>query len=179
MPLARQPLQATSKPHLRCEVAPGERTETPAQTEPAVPEGMARQWSARIASQRRNMNKHCRAKTKAGKRCKAVATERGLCAFHADPQRAAHLGRLGGQKNRRYRLPLGAEQPRVPQSAKEVKEMLAEAMAGLHAGRLEPRVGSVMAHLGTSLLKAFEVVDLERRIGALEEANKQECEKKA
>jgi len=60
-----------------------------------------------------------------------------------------------------------------------VKEMLAEAMAGLHAGQLEPRVGSVMAYLGTSLLKAFEVVDLESRIGDLEEANKQECEKKA
>ncbi len=34
--------------------------------------------------------------------------------------------------------------------------------------QLEPRVGSVMAYLGTSLLKAFEVIDLEERIGALD-----------
>ena len=32
---------------------------------------------------------YCRAKTKAGKACKAVAVKRGLCAFHADPKRAA------------------------------------------------------------------------------------------
>src|SRR5689334_5599675 len=100
------------------------------------------------------MNKSCRAKTKAGKRCKAVAIEHGLCAFHADPQRAAHLGRLGGRSNRHYPLPSATERPHVPQTAKEVKQMLAEALAGIHAGQVEPRVGSVMAHLGTSLLKA-------------------------
>jgi hypothetical protein len=44
------------------------------------------------------MRQHCRAKTKLGKRCKAVAIERGLCPFHADPQRAAQLGQLGGRK---------------------------------------------------------------------------------
>src|SRR4029077_4587907 len=94
-----------------------------------------------------SMRQHCRAKTKLGKRCKAVAIERGLCAFHADPQRAAQLGQLGGRKNRRYPLTVGAESLRVPQTAREVKNLLAEAMAGIHAGQLEPRVGSVMAYL--------------------------------
>ena len=120
------------------------------------------------------MRKHCRAKTKLGKRCKAAATERGLCAFHADPQRAAHLGQLGGRKNRRYPLTVGVESLRVPETPKEVKNLLAEAMAGIYAGQLEPKVGSVMAYLGTSLLKAFEVIDLEERIGALEQAHKAE-----
>ena len=78
----------------------------------------------------------------------------GLCAFHADPQRAAQLGRMGGSKNRRHDA-LGSEtEPlRLPQTAKEVKDLLAEAMAGVHAGRLEPRMGSVIAYLGTALLK--------------------------
>lgn len=39
---------------------------------------------------------YCKAKTKAGKACKAVAVKQGLCAFHEDPQRAAQLGRKGG-----------------------------------------------------------------------------------
>jgi len=41
------------------------------------------------------VSKHCRARTKAGKPCKAVAVDEGLCAFHADPKRAAQLGRIG------------------------------------------------------------------------------------
>src|SRR5947209_4643972 len=77
-----------------------------------------------------SVSKHCRARTKAGKPCKAVAVDGGLCAFHADPKRAAQLGRMGGSKNRRHD-PLGSEtEPlRLPQTAKEVKDLLAEARA--------------------------------------------------
>jgi len=45
-------------------------------------------------------------------------------------------------------------------------------MAGIHAGRLEPRVGSVIAYLGTALLKAIESSDYQERIEALEESDK-------
>jgi hypothetical protein len=77
------------------------------------------------------VSKHCRARTKASKPCKAVAVDGGLCAFHADPKRAAQLGRIGGSKNRRH--PLGSETEPLspPQTAKEVKDLLAEAMAGI------------------------------------------------
>ena len=105
----------------------------------------------------------------------AVAVYGGLCAFHADPQRAAQLGRMGGSKNRRHDA-LGSEtEPlRPPQTAKEVKDLLAEAMAGIHAGRLEPRMGSVIAYLGTALLKAMETTDYQERIEALEEFDKKD-----
>ena len=105
----------------------------------------------------------------------AVAVDGGLCAFHADPQRAAQLGRMGGSKNRRHD-PLRSEtEPlRPPQTAKEVKDLLAEAMAGIHAGRLEPRMGSVIAYLGTALLKAIETTDHQERIEALEEFDKKD-----
>ena len=44
-----------------------------------------------------------------------------------------------------------------------MKDLLAEAMAGIHAGRLEPRIGSVIAYLGTALLKAIETTDYQER----------------
>ena len=120
------------------------------------------------------MSKHCRAKTKAGKLCKASPVERGLCAFHADPKRAAELGRIGGSKNR---LQVSRSEPgsvRPPETAKEVKNLLAEAMAGIRAGRLEPKVASVMAYVGTALLKAFETTDLQERIEALEQSHQKD-----
>ena len=84
------------------------------------------------------MSKHCRARTKASKPCKAVAVDGGLCAFHADPQRAAQLGRMGGSKNRHHD-PLGSktEPLRPPQTAKELKDLLAG--SGLcERGRIRP-----------------------------------------
>ena len=117
------------------------------------------------------MSKNCRAKTKAGKPCKASPAERGLCAFHANPKRAAELGRIGGCKNRLHVTRTESEPVRPPKTAKEVKDLLAEAMAGIHAGRLEPKVASVMAYVGTALLKALETTDLQERIEALEHSN--------
>jgi hypothetical protein len=46
--------------------------------------------------------------------------------------------------------------------------LLAETMAGIHARRLDPKIGNVMAYLGTALLNALETAELERRIAALE-----------
>jgi hypothetical protein len=63
---------------------------------------------------------------------------------------------------------------RPPQTAKEVKNLLAEAMAGIHAGRIEPKIASIMAYVGTALLKAFETTDLEERIEALEQPSQKD-----
>ena len=47
-------------------------------------------------------NGKCRAATKAGSQCAAPAVRDGIyCALHADPDRAAQLGRKGGMKNRK------------------------------------------------------------------------------
>ena len=37
-------------------------------------------------------------------------------------------------------------------------------MAGIHAHRLDPKIGNVMAYLSTALLNALETAELERRI---------------
>jgi hypothetical protein len=59
-----------------------------------------------------------------------------------------------------------------PQTAKEVKDLLAEVVAGVRAGQLGTRTGSVIAYLSTALLKAMETADLEERLAALEDSSK-------
>jgi hypothetical protein len=39
----------------------------------------------------------CQARTKSAEPCKARATPNGLCSIHADPGRAAELGRISGE----------------------------------------------------------------------------------
>src|SRR5438874_12118278 len=88
--------------------------------------------------------------------------------FHANPQRAAELGRLGGRKNRHYPDSLEPAPTNPPKSADDVRSLLAETMASVHARRLDHKVGIVLASLGKALLEAIEVADLEGRVKALE-----------
>ena len=94
--------------------------------------------------------------------------QRGLCTFHANPQRAAELGRLGGRKNRHYPDATDPALTNPPKSADDVRSLLAETMASVHARRLDHKVGIVLASLGKALLEAIEVADLEGRVKALE-----------
>jgi len=110
----------------------------------------------------------CKATTSSGGRCKAKPHKDGLCFFHSDPKKAAELGRKGGSRNRHtYETPL---QPvAAPESAGDVKRMLAETMAEIRAGRMDPKLGSTLGYLGTALLRAFEVADFEQRLERLEQ----------
>ena len=115
----------------------------------------------------------CRATTSSGGLCKARPHKNGLCFFHSDPKRAAELGRKGGRRNRHiYDAPL---QPvAVPESAGDVKRMLAETMADIRAGRMDPKLGSTLGYIGMALLRAFEVADLEQQLERLEQRNELE-----
>lgn len=42
----------------------------------------------------------CKGRAKSGKACRAAATNGGLCFFHANPDKASELGRIGGRSNR-------------------------------------------------------------------------------
>lgn len=115
-----------------------------------------------------NARGHCRALTKAGKPCSARATDCGYCNIHSRPGRAAELGRLGGLNNRHT---VGSDTSRgchAPASAAEVKEILAEAIAGVRCGRVDPRIGNALAYMATPLLKALETADLEQRLLEIE-----------
>jgi|SRR5579864_94905 len=120
------------------------------------------------------MSTHCQARTKAGKPCKAAAVKGGFCAFHADPKRAAQLGRIGGRTNRRYASRYQAGPVHPPQTGREVKDLLAKTLAEVHAGRLEPKIGSVIAYVGSALLQAIKTTDLEERLAALERSSRKE-----
>jgi len=73
---------------------------------------------------------------------------------------------MGGQKNRQHSSGASVSVTRPPQTAKEVKDILAATMADVHTGRLEPKVGTAMAYMGTALLKAIETAEMEDRIEA-------------
>ena len=57
--------------------------------------------------------KQCKAQTKAGGVCQAPAVERGLCFFHANPEKPAELGRQGGKRNRHWKIEDG-DLPQIP-----------------------------------------------------------------
>jgi general stress protein YciG len=114
-------------------------------------------------------NGRCKAKTKAGGPCAAPARNNSaLCAFHSDPNRAAELGRKGGARNRKV-YPGDVREVSVPESAADVKRMLAETMADIRARKMDPKLGSTLGYLGISLLRAFEVAEFEQRLERLEQ----------
>jgi hypothetical protein len=114
-------------------------------------------------------NGTCRAKTKAGRQCAAPAVRGGaFCSLHADPARAAALGRKGGARNRKVYAG-DVHDVSVPESARDVKRMLAETMADIRAERMDPKLGSTLGYLGISLLRAFEVAEFEQRLERLEQ----------
>jgi general stress protein YciG len=119
-------------------------------------------------------NGKCQAKTKAGRECAAPAVRGGaLCAIHSDPNRAAELGRKGGARNRKvYDGDVGNVS--VPESAGDVKRMLAETMADIRAERMDPKLGSTIGYLGIAVLRAFEVAEFEQRLERLEQRNELE-----
>src|SRR5215472_15279604 len=99
----------------------------------------------------------CKAMTKAGGSCAAPAMRGGgeFCSLHSDPSRAAQLGRKGPMGNRHIFENDGREVA-APQTASDVKNLLAEAMAEIRAGKMDPKLGTTLGYLGTSLLKAIE-----------------------
>jgi hypothetical protein len=98
----------------------------------------------------------CRARTKAGRPCAAPAVHGGAyCAIHADPNRAAQLGRKGGARNRK-RYDGEIQEVSIPQSAADVRRMLAEGMAETRAGKMDPKLGSTLAYMAAALLRAYE-----------------------
>jgi hypothetical protein len=115
-------------------------------------------------------NALCKGKTKAGKPCTARATATGFCFFHDNPARAVELGRLGGLKNEHLTI-LPDAQVSAPATAKDVRILLADAIAELRNRRLDPRVASTMAYVAGGLLRALEIEELEARIAELERSD--------
>jgi len=115
----------------------------------------------------RGLAVRCKSRTKAGKACRAAATAGGLCFFHANPDKASELGRIGGRKNRHASAEAGDPLPRL-ETALAVRQTVDRLIDDVYAGRLHSRVGSGLASLLSLQLRAIETTDHERRIQALE-----------
>jgi hypothetical protein len=111
----------------------------------------------------------CKARTTSGAPCRAKAVKKGLCSLHADPSRAAYLGRESGRA-RRLVVPVQESQPemRPPRTAVEVRDLLGQALCDVRQRRLDHKVASTLGYLSSVLLKSIEVSDVEERVAALE-----------
>jgi hypothetical protein len=65
---------------------------------------------------------------------------------------------------------------RAPRNASDVKDLLAEVMAEIRAGKMDPKLGTTLGYLGTSLLRAIETSDIEARLARLENTNESQSE---
>src|SRR5436305_127364 len=113
-------------------------------------------------------NGRCQATTKGGTCCAARGMKgQRLCSLHADPHRAAELGRKGGRQGAPCNAD-GLKDIPVPKTAADLRELLAQSIVDTRAGALDPRLANSIAYLATGFLRALEGSDLEARLLALE-----------
>lgn len=114
---------------------------------------------------------NCKGRNKRGERCRAAATAGGLCFFHANPNKASELGRIGGRK-KRSGLASSLEPLPPLDTATAVRDFGAQLIADTMSGKLNPRVATAVVPLLNLQLRAIEAVnldDLQRQIAALKE----------
>jgi hypothetical protein len=112
--------------------------------------------------------KLCGAKTKTGKPCRAAAGSGGLCFFHANPDRVKSLGQIGGLKNRKF---TGVDL-QVPDdmTAADLRRLEVQVLKCLLAGEIQAREVSALAQMFQLVYRHQQVIDVEQRLAALEEA---------
>ena len=115
----------------------------------------------------KKLDSRCKSLTKAGKRCRAAATAGGLCFFHANPNKASELGRIGGRSKRLVHAEDTDPLPTLD-NALAVRVTVARLIADVYACKLHPRIASGLAPLMNLQLRAIETADLERRLGKIE-----------
>jgi len=116
---------------------------------------------------KKNSDSRCKARTKNGKPCRAAATTGGLCFFHANPNKASELGRIGGRSKRRAAAESVDPLPKLD-TAIAVRDAVAQLIADVYAGKLNARIAAGLAPLMSLQLNAIKTTDLERRIAEFE-----------
>ena len=115
----------------------------------------------------------CKAQAKSGKPCQAAATAGGLCFFHANPNKASELGRIGGRSNRGA---LGETADPLPtlDNVLAVRDTVARLIMDVHSGKTHPKIAASLAPLLNLQLRAIEmraieqIEDLGRRLAHFE-----------
>jgi hypothetical protein len=115
----------------------------------------------------KNFDPRCKSLTKKGKPCRAAATKGGLCFFHANPNKASELGRIGGRR-KRYSIGENADPLPTLDSAVAVRETVARLITDTYAGKLHPRMAAGLAPLLSLQLRVIETTELEQRMVRIE-----------
>ena len=110
----------------------------------------------------------CKGRTKAGKPCGAAATAGGLCFFHANPNKASELGRIGGRK--RHAAAEGGDPLPPLDSEVAVRDRGNRLYDDVTAGKIHPRVAAVLVSLLNLQMRAICTADLEQRLAKLEQS---------
>jgi hypothetical protein len=113
----------------------------------------------------------CQGRTKRGEPCRAAATSGGLCYFHANPNKASELGRIGGRSKRLATSESGELLPKLD-TAIAVRDLVAQLIADVHSGKLHPKIAAGLAPLMTLQLRAIEttgISNIELRLAKAEE----------
>lgn len=116
--------------------------------------------------------RRCKAKTKAGKPCKANAVRGSDFCFAHEPWLAgkrAEWRRAGGRKSGRKEALAKAGGVRT---AEEVQDLLACTIESVQRGQMEPTTANAIARLCSLQLKAIRETDFARRLDELERAVK-------
>jgi len=93
------------------------------------------------------------------------------CALHSEPGKAALLGSKGGSRRKVYGQD-GIEVFPAPKSAADLRDLLAHLIVEIRSGKVDPKLANSISYLGTGFLRALEVSGLEKRLDALEQAQK-------
>lgn len=92
----------------------------------------------------------------------------GLCFFHANPNKASELGRIGGRKKKRSFEPASVDPlPRMNDS-NSVGKTIQRVIDETYSGKIDPRMTASITQLLGLQLRAIEMADLQDRVEALE-----------
>jgi hypothetical protein len=91
----------------------------------------------------------------------------GCCFFHANPNKASELGRIGGRSKSTPTVGSTEPLPTVD-NAIAVRDLVARLIAGVHSGKLHPKIAAGLAPLMNLQLRAIETSNLEIRVEKLE-----------
>jgi hypothetical protein len=109
------------------------------------------------------------------KRCKATPQrDSEFCFFHnpAKGEARSAARRRGGMRSHGQYSMVVDSKAKAPQTAGELKALLAELTAGVLRGHVDPKVLEVVSRSATVQLQAIKIADLERRLAEIEKATK-------
>jgi hypothetical protein len=111
----------------------------------------------------KNESTRCKGPTKKGEPCRAAATPGGVCFFHANPNKASELGRIGGRSKRQVAAEMVDPLPAL-NNVLVVRDAVARLIADVHARRIDAKIAAGRAPLLNLQLRAFDAVDeMEKR----------------